>query len=154
MGVQRFEHTSDLQIHVFNHVLVGFLRAAIEVIQIAVAQAIRFRLVARRLPGPVWRIEMQAEQEGLARFRVAIHHIYRVAAEQIGQVAHLVNCDVVVPEFVPMVRAGMHVIVECAATEAVEMVVAAFQGAELGKNTEVPLSDEGCTVAGLPKQRW
>ena len=53
-----------------------------------------------------------------------------------------------------MVRAGMHVIVECAATEAVEMVVAAFQGAELGKNAEVPLSDESCTVASLAKQRW
>ena len=50
-----------------DHALIGLLRAAVVVAQVSVARIrARLRLVARRFPRPVRRVEVQAQQKRLA----------------------------------------------------------------------------------------
>ena len=116
-------------------------------------QALGFRLVAGRFPRPVRRIEMQAEREGLARLRVAVDDVDGAIAEQFGGVAHLLDGHVVVPEIGLVIGAFVPIVVDAAAAESVEVIVAALQRAEFRQFAEVPLADERRRIAGFLQQR-
>ena len=148
------EHTPDLQIHLFDHALVGFLCAAIEVVQSQIAQASRFRLIAGRFPGPVGRIEVQADEEGLAGFRGAIDGIHCAASHQVGEITQVLDGNIVIPQIIPMICTSMHVVVERAAPKAIKMIVAAFQRTEPWQDSQVPLSDQRGAISRLLEQRW
>src|SRR5579859_6772129 len=98
-------------------------------------------------------VEMKAYQEGLPRFRVAIHDVNGAATEQIGQVAHLVNLHVVIPQVVAVIRAGVHVVVERATAESVKMVIATLQRTELRQYTEMPLANQSRALSDFLQQR-
>ena len=153
VALDRLQHAADLCVHGGDHAAIGFLRAAVEVDRVLAAQALGLGFVTGRLPRPVRRVEMQAEQEGLAGLGVAVDHLHGVAAEQVGGVAGLRHRLVVVPEIRGAGAAGVQVVVDGAAAIAVEMVIAAFQRAEIGQVAEVPLADQGGAVAGLAQQR-
>ena len=55
---------------------VGLLRAAVEVARAAPGEPLRFGFVARRLPRPVRRVEVQAEQKGLLDLRIAVDDLH------------------------------------------------------------------------------
>src|SRR5205814_10503108 len=61
--------------------------------------------------------------------------------------------NVAVPEIRLRIRAGMRVVVDGAAAEAEEMVVAALQRSELREVAEMPFADERRAVADLSQQR-
>ena len=91
---------------------------------------------------------MQAQQEGLSSFGIAVDDIDGVAAEQIRQIANLFHLDVFVPQ---VVRVGK--VVDRAATKTIEVVIAAQQRAILRQQAEMPLANEGGPISGLPQER-
>ena len=73
---------------------------------------------------------MQADEEWLALFDVAVDRLDRLVGEQVRQITVLVNFDVVVPEVVGigLGAAGLvREVVETAAAESPEMFVAALE---------------------------
>ena len=68
-------------------------------------------------------------------------------AEELRQVAHLVHQHVVVPQIFVGPAGRVPVVVEAAAAEAVEVVVAALERAEVRQRAQVPLADERRAVA-------
>src|SRR5690606_29896858 len=73
-------------------------------------------------------------------------------AEELGEVAGLLNLRIAVPEavaggFVGQIEAVLKV-VDAAFAEAPEMVVAALEGAVIGEMAEVPLAHQGCSITG------
>ena len=58
--VEHLQYAPDLEIHLLDHPRIGALGTAIVMKQ--VLQALRLGLVARRLPRPVRRAEMQADE--------------------------------------------------------------------------------------------
>jgi hypothetical protein len=49
IGMDRFDHTPNLEIQSFDHLLIDSLGSAVEVIEVAACKALRFRVVSRRL---------------------------------------------------------------------------------------------------------
>ena len=94
--MDRCDDTPYLKVEGFDHALIDFLGAAVEVDEAVACKALRFRVVCGRFPRPVRRVEVQAEQKRAAGLRIAVHDIHRVAAEQFGEVAHLVDRHIVV----------------------------------------------------------
>ena len=104
MGVESLEHAADLRVHSLDHVLIALLRAAVEVAQVPAFQPLRFRLVAGSLPWPVRRIEMEADQKRLAGLRVRIYRVDGAGAELVGEIADLMDLDVLVPQIMLLTR--------------------------------------------------
>src|SRR5690349_17795032 len=65
--LDRPKHAADLLVQRQHHALVGLARAAVKIAQIVSAEALGLSLIVRTFPGPMWRAEMQAEQNRLAR---------------------------------------------------------------------------------------
>src|SRR5262249_40840662 len=61
--VERLQDAADIAVEALHHRNVGLLRAAVAVKDIA--NPFRLGLVVGAFPGPMWRGEMQAEQERL-----------------------------------------------------------------------------------------
>src|SRR5262249_57694607 len=61
--VERLQDAADIAVEALHHRHVGLLRAAVAVKDIA--NPFRLGLVVGAFPGPMWRSEMQAEQERL-----------------------------------------------------------------------------------------
>ena len=152
--LERPLHAPDLVVHRGDHAAVGLLRAAVPVDQVAAAQALGLRLVARRLPRPVGRAEVQAEQERPAGPGVVADHLHRAVAEQVGRVAFRRDLLVLLPEIRGAAPAGVPVVVDRAAAIAVEVVVAALMRAEIRQTAQMPLADQRRAVPGLLQQRW
>src|SRR5260370_10552400 len=141
-----------------DHALVGFLRTAVEISKISKAtarlpQALRLHLVTGGLPRPVRSVEVQAEQEGLAGLCILVHHFDWAIAKQTGQLTHLMDANVIIPEIfvVPSIRVAE--IVHRSAAKSVEMIVATLERTKLRQNALMPFSDQGRAVAGLFEQR-
>jgi hypothetical protein len=67
--IERLEDAADLQIHALDHSLVGLLRAAVVIHQTSSGDdPLRLRLVAWSFPGPMRRVEMNADQKWLSDF--------------------------------------------------------------------------------------
>ena len=66
MRVERRQHAADLAVHRRDHAGVDFLGTAVEVAQVGAGDAPGFRLVPRRLPRPMRRVEVQADEEWAA----------------------------------------------------------------------------------------
>jgi len=85
-----------------------------------------------------------------------VDHLDGAAAQQIGQIAHLLDRDVVLPQIrgVGRGRPGLvRVVVERAAAKAIKMVIATLQRAEIGQGAQMPLADQGRLVAGPLQER-
>src|SRR5262245_30514437 len=93
------------------------------------------------------RIEMQAQEKRLTRPRIGGDHLHRALAEQARRIADIVADAVVVPEIMFTVGASMREIIDRAAAEAIEMIIAAFQRAEFGQRSEMPFTDQRRAVA-------
>ena len=107
-------------------------------------------------PRPVRRVEMQAQEEGLSGRRVVGDHLDRAVAEQVGEVAVLMDQCVLIPEVVgrSIGCAGLvGEVVELAAAEAVEVVVSALERAVVRQPAQVPFADQRGAVAGFFEQR-
>ena len=79
---------------------------------------------------------MQADQKGLSRFGIGIDDFDGAISQQIGQIAGLTDLDVVFPQILGVGRRRpvfVREIIEDTGAEAVEMVIAALQGAEIGQ---------------------
>lgn len=93
----RFTPSGDFPIHGLDHLPVGVLGAAIKIKHCAAVggesagHALRFRLVSRCFPRPVRCIEVQAKQEGLSGFCVAVDRGYGPLAQQLRQIARLMG---------------------------------------------------------------
>ena len=111
VGVESLEHAADLRVHSLDHALIGLLRAAVEVAQARACHPFRFRFVAGPLPWPVRRIEVQADQERLAGLRIRIYRVDRAGAELVGEIADLMDLDVLVPQIMPLKRVDVREIV-------------------------------------------
>jgi hypothetical protein len=81
VGVKRFKHAANLEIEVLDHALIGPLRPAIKIDERVTDEPPGFGLISRPLPRPVRRIEVQAQQEGLSSFGIAVDDIDGMAAE-------------------------------------------------------------------------
>ena len=117
---------------------------------------LRQRLVVRTLPGPVRRVEMQADEEWFSLFDVAIDRLDGLFGEQIRQVTSLVNFDIVVPEIVGIGLGAarlMREVVQIASAESPEMVVAALEGPIIRKTAEMPFAKKRSAVTGFSEQR-
>ena len=78
---KRLKHAAYLEIEVLYHALIGPLRPAIKIDERVTDEPPGFCLISRPLPRPVRRIEVQAQQEGLSSFGVAVDDIDGVVAE-------------------------------------------------------------------------
>src|SRR5262249_2632389 len=99
----------------------------------------------RTFPWPVWRSEVQAEQERIARCRHARDLACGVLAEEVGHVADFIHVHVAVPQVgLAVSREGQWVpeVIGAAPANAPEMLVAVLQRAVFVDGTEVPLADE------------
>src|SRR5262249_50850291 len=101
----------------------------------------------RRLPRPVRGVEVQAEKKRLTRFRVRIDDADRAIAEERRRGADPMKRHLVVPKIFVGTAGCVPVVVGATTAEAVEVVVAALERAEVRKKTEVPLYDERRAVA-------
>src|SRR5258708_20449086 len=112
-------------------------------------QALRFRLVPGSLPGPMWRVEMKADHKGLSGFCIPVHYVDRTTAEQSGQIAHLMDQNIVVPEIFPSLSAYVGKIVRCTTAKSVVMIVAASQRAKLWQSAQTPFAHHRRAITGL-----
>ena len=152
--VERLQYAADLQIHLLDHALIGPLGTAIPMRQ--ALEALRLGLVSRRFPGPVRGVEVQTDEKGHSGFGVGVDHIDRAVAQQIGQIAVLVDLGIVIPEILGFGRGRpvfVGVIVECAAAEAIEVIVPGLQWPEIRQPAQMPLADQGRLVADLLQDR-
>src|SRR5215472_18917624 len=110
-------------------------------------QPLRLGLVARRLPGPVRRVKVQAQQETLPAAGLAVEGFDRAIAQEVGQVAGGAGCLVAVPQIGFAARVDVRVVVDRAAENSPEPVVAALPWAEGGRQAEVPLPHQRRAIA-------
>ena len=92
LACERLQHAADLLVHRLDHPLIGCSgcrHPGEKGLRVPQRQALGFGLVTGGLPRPVRRVEVEAHQERLAGFRVAVHHLDRAAAEQVGEIARL-----------------------------------------------------------------
>ena len=97
------------------------------------------------------RVEVQTDQERPARSGVAIDFGHGAVAEQVREIANLVNLDIAIPEIIRVAARWtvfVREVIQRAATESVEAVIAAFQRPEIRQPAEVPFSDQRRAVAG------
>src|SRR5216683_545898 len=116
--------------------VIGLLRSAIEVeyfSALRLCQARGLRFITGSLPRPVWRIEMQAEQERPPGFRIVVNDLHSAAPQQIGEVACLMDWDIIIPEIFLM-SSGVRIIVHSTAAESVKMIIAALERTKLRQN--------------------
>ena len=93
---------------------------------------------------------MQADQEGPICSGVAGDLSHSAVAEQVREVANLVNLGIAIPQIVRVaVRRAIFVaeIVQRAAAKTVEAVIATFQRPEIRQPAEVPFADQCRAVA-------
>ena len=105
--IERLQYPADLQIHLLDHPLIGALGAAVEMEQ--AVEALRLRLVARSLPRPMRRVEMQADEKGLSGLGVFVDDIDGAAPQQIGQIAGLTGFRIVFPEILGIARLAVRI---------------------------------------------
>ena len=150
VGAQGFEDAANLQVHFLDHAPVSLLRAAIKVRQATPGRAepVRLGFIPGRLPRPMRRVEMQAQQKRAAGFRIAIDNVHGAAAQQVGEIAHLMDGHVVVPQII-LVLIGVGVVIHRSATQPVEVIVSALQRAVLRELTQMPLTNQRGAVADL-----
>src|SRR5258705_924154 len=115
-------------------------------------KAPRFSLVPGSLPWPMWRVEMKAAHKGLSGFCIRVHYVDRTTAEQSGQIAHLMDQNIVVPEIFPFLSAYVGKIVHCATAKSIVMIVAASQRAKLWQNAQMPFAHQRRAITGLLQQ--
>ncbi len=96
-------------------------------------------------------VEVDAEQERPPVHGEAVDQADGVLADQVGEIARLGRAAVVVPEVGRLL--GVLEVVEAAAVEAPEVIIAALQRPELRRRAQVPLADQPRLVAGLLEQR-
>ena len=100
---------------------------------------------------------MEAQEERLPRLGVAPDHVLGARAQKVREVPRLLDRHVVVPEIGLLIGARVRVVVDGAAAEPVEMVVAAQKRTEFRQAAEMPFADEGRAIASFPekrRQRW
>ena len=90
------KHAADLEIHLFHHAAVGRDRAGVVIGERP--EPLRFGFIPGAFPGPVRRVEMEADQKRVLRFGVGVDGSDGLIAEQISQVTALLDFDVAVPE--------------------------------------------------------
>jgi hypothetical protein len=74
-------------------------------------------------------------------------------SQQTGEIAGLLDGHVAIPQIRLLIGAVVRVVVERAAAETVEVLVAASQWTVRRQRTQVPLTDEGRRITRLPEQR-
>ena len=149
--LQRGQHPANAFVHVVDHPLVGVDVAAIEVHD-AIAQCCGQAFVVARLPGPVRRGVVQAQKQRLTGGAHAFDKVDRVVSDQVGQVARLAL--LLVAQVQVMLAGGVAVceIVDPARHRPKELVVATFQGAEVGWVAQMPLAHQRRVVASAAQQ--
>ncbi|MCY1545244.1 hypothetical protein D9M68_811750 [compost metagenome] len=123
---QRGHQLADAFVHVVDHAAVGLHVAAVQVEQVLRHVGGHVSVVAR-LPGPVRRGVVQAEQKGLAGFRIGralVNVIDRALREHVGEVAHFVVFVFVDVEVVFAAGRAVGEVVHAAGHDAEERVVA------------------------------
>jgi hypothetical protein len=98
---------------------------------------------------------VQAAEKGHSGFGIGVDDIDRAVAQQIGQIAVLADLDVVIPQILGVGRGRpvfVGVIVERTAAEAIEVIVAGLQRAEIGERPQMPLADQCRPIAGFFQQ--
>src|SRR5262249_14433890 len=113
----------------------------------------RLRLVARPLPWPVRRIEMEADQERLVGLRIGIYRVDGAGTELVGEIADLMDLDVLVPQIMLLTPVDVREIVHCLAADTEEVVVTALERTEIRQNAQMPLADQSSAVSRLLQQR-
>ena len=88
-GVQRIEHAADALVEFADHLVVDVDGSAIEVPERGAGHR-RLRGMVARLPRPVRRGVVQAEQERRPIGGARIHVLHRAVAQQVGEVGALV----------------------------------------------------------------
>jgi hypothetical protein len=81
--------------------------------------ALRFRLVAGRLPRPMRRVEMKAEQKRLLGFRVVVDNGNSAFTQKVRQITVLLDLYIAVPKIVVLLAEEEICVcnLECAAAE-------------------------------------
>src|SRR6185369_11826147 len=102
---------------------------------------------------PMWRIEVEADQKRLAGLRERIHRVDRTGAELVGEIADLVDLDVLVPQIVILTRVKMRVVVHGAPAETEEVIITALERTEFRQGAQMPLADQAGDVACPLQQR-
>src|ERR1019366_5402231 len=95
------------------------------------------------------------KQEGLPGFRIAVDRGHGPRAQQLRQIARLMDLHVIVPQIIPDIGGPtVGEVIQRSAAKTVEMIVPALQRPELGWRAHMPLANQGCAVAGLAQQGW
>ncbi len=90
---------------------------------------------------------MKADQEGLSGFCILVHHFDCAIAKQTGQVAHLMDRNVIIPKISHITPECVGKVVHRSAAKSVEMVVPTLERTKLRQNAQMPFSDQGRAVA-------
>jgi hypothetical protein len=152
--IERAEHPADALVHVVDHAPVGVDVAAVEVIdRPALAERLRQLCVVACLPGPVRRGVVQAEQEWLLGLSCARHEVGRARAQQIGEIAVLMDLPAVLEQVVRAEAVLVGEVVDTARQRPEMLVVSALQRAEGRREAEMPLADQGRAVPRFGETR-
>ena len=77
------------------------------------------------------------------------HELHRALAQQVGEVAVTLHFGLVLPQIMFAAARAVGEIIDAAGHRAEEGVVAAFLGAEMRAEAEVPFADQRGGVAGV-----
>src|SRR5207253_5520560 len=110
--------------------------------------------VAGPLPWPVRCIEVEADQERLAGIRIRIYPVDRAGAELVGEIADLMDLDILVPQIMPLKRVDVREIVHGGRSETEEVIITALQRTKFQQSAQMPLADQAGAVACPLQQRW
>ena len=151
--IERIEHAADAFVHLADHLVVDMDRAAIQVRQRGTGD-LRHRATVPRLPRPMRRVVVQAEQEWRVVRRACLQVVDRAVAQQVGQVLPgVIDRLPVLVQIHLALPVEVTEITDTARQRTEVMVVPAFQRAEVRRITEVPLSDQRGAIPGRAQQR-
>ena len=88
------------------------------------------------------RIEVQADQERLAGLRIRIYRVDRAGAELVGEIADLMDLDVLVPQIMPLKRVDVREIVHSGPAETEEVIITALERTEFRQSAQMPVCAE------------
>src|SRR5207248_1380286 len=104
-------------------------------------------------PGPVRRVEMQAKEEWTAGLRITVNTRNCTITNKVGQIASLMDFDVVFPQVVATHSGFVRKVIQTPAAKTPEMIIATLERAELRQPPEMPFADQSRAISGRFQQR-
>ena len=97
---------------------------------------------------------MQAKEEWTAGLRITVNTRNCTITNKVGQIASLMDFDVVFPQVVATHSGFVRKVIQTPAAKTPEMIIATLERAELRQPPEMPFADHGGLVSGRLQQFW